>query len=84
MLYVKETLTLSIEDSIHLTIDTGIQDIMVAGDFNFNMLCQNPSGKIRNLCLQFSLTNTINGPTHYNENSSSLLDLILTSNTVVI
>ena len=27
----------SIEDSIHLAIDTGIQDIIVTGDFNFNM-----------------------------------------------
>ena len=27
----------SIEDSIHLAVDTGIQDIVVTGDFNFNM-----------------------------------------------
>ena len=72
----------STEDLIHLAIDTGIQEIIVTGDFNFHMLSPNLSGKIRNLCLQFSLTQTINEPTHYTENSSSLLDLIhvLTSN----
>ena len=70
----------SFEDSIHLAIDTGIQDIIVTGDFNFDMLSPNLSVKIRNFCLQFSLTQTIKEPTHYTENSSSLLDLILTSN----
>ena len=28
----------SIEDLIHLAVDTGIQDIIVTGDFNYNML----------------------------------------------
>ena len=28
----------SVEDSIHLAIDTGFQDILITGDFNFNML----------------------------------------------
>ena len=65
---------------MHLAVDTGIQDIIVTGDFNFDMLSPNLSVKIRNLCLQFSLTQTINEPTHYTENSSSLLDLILNSN----
>ena len=74
----------SIEDSIHLAIDTGIQEITITGDFNFDMLSPNLSGKIRNLCLKFSLTQTINEPTHYTENSSSLLDLILTSNNTQI
>ena len=45
----------SIEDSIHLAIDTGIQDIIETGDFNFDMLSPKLSGKIRNLCPQFSL-----------------------------
>ena len=74
----------SVENSVHLAIDTGIQDIIVTGDFNFDMLSPNLSGKIRNLCLQFSLTQTINEPTHYTENSSSLLDLIVTSNNTQI
>ena len=28
----------SFKDSIHLAVDTGIQDIFVTGDFNYNML----------------------------------------------
>ena len=36
--------------------------------------------KIRDLCEQFSLEQVINEPTHYTEHSSSLFDVILTSN----
>ena len=54
----------SIEDSIHIAIDTGIQEIIVTGDFNFDMYSRNLSGEIRNFCLQFSLTQTINEPIH--------------------
>ena len=70
----------SIEDSVHLAIDTGIQEIIVTGDFNCNMLNTQLSVKIRDLCEQFSLEQVINEPTHYTEHSSSLLDVILTSN----
>ena len=28
----------SLEDSIHLAVDTGTDDIIITGDFNFNML----------------------------------------------
>ena len=38
------------------------------------------SVKINDLCEQFSLEQVINEPTHYTENSSSLLDIILTNN----
>ena len=70
----------SIEDSVHLASDTGIQDIIVTGDFNYNMLSAQLSVKIKNLCEEFSLTQTINQPTHYTEHSSSVLDIILTTN----
>ena len=40
---------LSVEDCIHLAIDTGIQ---VTGDFNFNVLNVQSSYKIKNLCEQ--------------------------------
>ena len=50
----------AIEDSIHPAVDTGIQDIVVTGDFNFNMLSAQLSAKIKNLCEEFSLTQTIN------------------------
>ena len=33
----------SFEDSISLAVDTGIKDIIIAGDFNFNMISPNTS-----------------------------------------
>ena len=40
----------TIENSIHLAVDTGIHDILVTGDFNFNMLNVQSSLKIKDLC----------------------------------
>ena len=70
----------TVEDSIHLAIDTGISDIIVTGDFNYNILNTQSSRKITSCCEQFSLTQMINEPTHYTETSSSLIDLVLVSN----
>lgn len=70
----------SIEDSIHLAVDTGISDIIITGDFNFNMFNNQTSRKIQALCDQFALYQSINEATHFTENSSSLIDLILVSN----
>lgn len=70
----------TIEDSIHLAIDSGITDVIVTGDFNFNMLNTQTARKINTFCEQFSLFQSIAEPTHFTENSSSLIDLLLTSN----
>ncbi|MEW8542945.1 MAG: endonuclease/exonuclease/phosphatase family protein, partial [Candidatus Thiodiazotropha sp.] len=70
----------TIEDSIHLAIDTGIQDVVITGDFNYNLLSDQTHRKILSLCQQFSLHQCISEPTHYSENSSSLIDIILVSN----
>ena len=59
----------AIEDSIGLAFDTNISNILITGDFNLDILCQ-----------QFNFEQIINEPTHFTENSSSLIDLILTSN----
>ncbi|XP_053388703.1 uncharacterized protein LOC128551811 [Mercenaria mercenaria] len=69
-----------IEDCIHLAVDTGIPDIIVTGDFNINMQNPDVSRKISSLCQRLSLTQCISDPTHFTENSSSLIDIILTSN----
>ena len=68
-----------IEDSILLALDTQIRNIIVTGDFNFNMLSDQTSKKVTDICEQFSLYQTITEPTHFTENSSSLIDIILTS-----
>ena len=70
----------TIEDSIHLAIDTGINDNVVTEDFNYNMLNIQSFRKITSWCEQFSLTQVITDPTNYTETSSSLIDLILVSN----
>ena len=69
----------SIEDSISLALDTQINNIIVTGDFNLDMLSNHTSRKISELCEQFSLYQTITEPTHFTENSSSPIDIILTS-----
>ena len=57
-----------------------IQDTIVTGDFNYNMLSTQSSSKIKSICEQFSFTQTIKTPTHFTEHSSSLIDIILTNN----
>ena len=56
-----------IEDSISLAGDTQIRNIIVTGDFNLNMLNEQISRKITDLCEQFSLCKTIAEPTHFTE-----------------
>ena len=67
----------TVEDSFHLAVDTGMKDIIITGDFNFNMLSEQSSRKIKDLCRQFSLSQIISQPIHFTENSSSLIDLLL-------
>ena len=43
----------SIEDSVHLAIDTGIQGIIVTGEVNYNLLSGQLSANIEDLCENF-------------------------------
>ena len=43
----------SIEDSIHLTVDTVINDIIITGNFNYNMLNAHTSNKIKTFVNSF-------------------------------
>ena len=70
----------NIEDSIALALDTGITDIIITGDFNYNLLNPVSSRKIDSLCTEFSLFQSINQSTHFTENSSSLIDILMVSN----
>ena len=63
----------SIKDSFHLATDTGINDILITGDSNLNVLNAQLSRKIEALQTLF-LHQIITEPTHYTENSSSWLD----------
>ena len=70
----------SIKSSIGLAFDTNISNILITGDFNLDILKDNSSRKVRDLCQQFNFEQINNEPTHFTENSSSLIDLIITSN----
>ena len=69
-----------IEDSISLAFDTNIPDILITGDFNLDIQKDSSYRKVNDLCQQFSLQQLITDPTHYTETSSSIIDLIFTSN----
>ncbi|MCG8047724.1 MAG: reverse transcriptase domain-containing protein [Candidatus Thiodiazotropha endolucinida] len=69
-----------IEDSLALATDTGISNIIVTGDFNYNFLNSRTKRKINSFCTQFSLHQVINQPTHFTEHSSSFIDIILVNN----
>ena len=69
----------SIKKSIGLAFDTDTENILITGDFNFDMLKQCSNRKINDICLQFYIEQLINEPTHYTESSSSIIDLFLTS-----
>lgn len=70
----------SIEDSIGLPFDSIIQDIIIIGDFNLDTLGENSNGKINDMCQQYNFEQLIKEPTNFTENSSSLIDLIFTTN----
>lgn len=70
----------SIENSIGLAVDTNIQDILITGNLNLDVLTQNSNRKVSDICLYFGLSNIIMEPTHFTETSSSLIDVFLTSN----
>ena len=70
----------SIDDSTGMAFVTNIQDILMTGDFNLDMFKQNSSRKVSNICQYFGLENLKSEPTHFTENSSSLVDSFLTSN----
>lgn len=66
-------------DSIHLAVDTGINNIVVTGDFNIDLAKPVLAKKIDSICQLFSFTQSITEHTHFTETSSSLLDIILVS-----
>ena len=59
----------TIEDAVHLAIDTGISDIVITGDLNYNVLSDQTNRKISSLCQQFPLHQCISEPTLYTENT---------------
>ena len=69
-----------IENSIDFACDINIGNIVITGDFNLNYLDTSSKRKITSVFNQYNLTQLIREPTHFTENSSSLLDLVYTNN----
>ena len=69
-----------IENSIALAIDTNISDIIVPGNFNFDLLNERSSRKIESICTQYTLFQVINQPTNFTEHSATLIDILLVNN----
>lgn len=69
-----------IDESIDRAFNTNTADIIVLGDFNYDM-SKNSRNKMSTLIQEYNLKQVINESTHFTENSSSLIDLILVRNT---
>ena len=69
-----------ITESVDRAYDTNITDIYILGDFNYN-LSSNNRNKVTELIQTYNLHQLINVNTHFTEQSSSLIDLILVRNT---
>ena len=69
----------SIEDSFGLALDSNINDVFITSDFTLNTLKNTSNQKNSAICQQFSVTQMIGEPTHFNEHSSYIIDLIFAS-----
>ena len=70
---------IDIENSIDLAYDSNIGNIMITGDFNLNYLDDSNKRKLSSVFGQYDLTQLIQEPTPFTENSSSLTDLVFTN-----
>ena len=68
----------AIEDSLSLSLDTQISNIIVTDEFKFTVLNQHTSNKIYEISTQFLQYQTITELTHFTEHSSPI-DGIFTS-----
>ena len=62
-----------ISESIDRAPNTNLNDIIIVGDFNYNML-SNENNRVKDLMLLYGLKQLIKEATHYTEYSASLID----------
>ena len=68
-----------ISESIDRAHNTNLNDIIIVGDFNYNML-SNENNRVKDLMQLYGLKQLIKEATHYTEYSASLIDLIMVRN----
>ncbi len=69
-----------LEESIDRAFNQVCENIIVAGDFNINVLNSN-TNKMSRLISSYNADQLISSPTHFTETSSSLIDLIFVKDT---
>ena len=70
-----------INESIDRAKSTSIQDIIILGDLNNDLLVNNRRKNLQDLMNTYNLKQLINEATHFTESSSSLIDVILVNKT---
>ena len=68
------------EDSIGIAFDCGIENILITGGFNHDILKEASNKNIVDICQHHNLEQLINEPTHSTENTHSIIDIFLTTN----
>ena len=68
-----------VSESVDRACSTQIKDILLLGDFNCDAY-KPQNNRILNLMQQYNFDQLVTEPTHFTENSSSLLDLIFERN----
>ena len=72
-----------LEHSIDQAVDTGIENIVILGDFNEDYL--KPSNvKMKNILTKYNLIQLVDEPTYFTENSNSCLDLVVANNNYLV
>jgi len=61
------------EQSFDQAFSQRVDNVFITGDFNINIL-KSPTNKITNLITSYNAEQLIDTPTHYTENSTSLID----------
>lgn len=61
-------------------MDTGLSDIIITGDFNFDLLNERASRKIESVFTQYTFFQAISQPTNFTEHSATLIDILLVNN----
>ena len=69
-----------IDDSLGLAREKRIYDSIIAGNFNINLLAETSARITDELFIQYDLTNFIYKPTHYTEQTSSIIDFVSNDN----
>lgn len=70
-----------IHESIDRAKSTNIKEIIILGDLNNDMTINHKCKKLNDLIQTYSLNQLITEPTHFTEHSSTLIDVILVTNT---